>query len=126
MRYDWTAIPGADVPVAADPMFQHIVDTYASETNKTASMWRAVPEELLDFRPHDKCNPIRAILVHQLLSERRFAGQIVRGRMPKGLSNFASSACVSLHGWRLSLGPRHSLHGASSIFNRAATSVSRW
>jgi len=82
MRYDWTAIPDADVPVAADPLFQHVVDTYASETNKTASMWRAVPEELLDFRPHDKCNPIRAILVHQLLSERRFFAQFVGTHEP--------------------------------------------
>jgi uncharacterized damage-inducible protein DinB len=77
MRYDWIAIPDGDVPAANDPLFQHVVETYASETNKTASMWRAVPEALLDYRPHDKCNPIRSILVHQLLSERRFFAQFV-------------------------------------------------
>ena len=45
---------------------------YVSEVNKTVSMWRAVPDELLDFKPHEKTNSIRTILVHQLLSERRF------------------------------------------------------
>src|SRR4029079_10037725 len=75
--YDWIAIPDAEIPVAADAGFQHVVDTYASETNKTASMWRAVSDALLDFRPHEKCNSIRTILVHQLLSERRFFAQFV-------------------------------------------------
>jgi hypothetical protein len=45
----------------------YVVTTYASETNKTASMWRAIPDETLDFKPHDKVNSIRTILVHQLL-----------------------------------------------------------
>ncbi len=77
MRYDFIAIPDEDVPVAADPLFQHLVTTYASETNKTISMWLAVPDELLDFKPHEKTNTIRAILAHQLLSERRFFAQFV-------------------------------------------------
>jgi len=75
MHYDWVAIPDAEVPAAADPLFRHVIETYASETNKTAAMWRAIPDTLLDFRPHEKCNTIRTILVHQLLSERRFFGQ---------------------------------------------------
>lgn len=82
MHYDWTAIPDADVPTAADPLFQHLLDTYASETNKTAAMWRAVPDALLDYRPHEKCNPVRTILVHQLLSERRFFAQFVGTQEP--------------------------------------------
>lgn len=77
MHYDFVAIPDGEVPAAADPAYQHLLDTYASETNKTASMWRAVPDDRLDFRPHPKCNPIRAILAHQLLSERRFFAQFV-------------------------------------------------
>ena len=77
MRYDWVAIPDADVPAAADPLFRHVVETYASETNKTASMWKAVPDALLDFRPHPRCNTVRGILAHQLLSERRFFAQFV-------------------------------------------------
>jgi hypothetical protein len=44
----------------------------ASETNKTATVWRAVPDHLLDFKPHEKMNGIRTILIHEPLSERRF------------------------------------------------------
>src|SRR3954467_941415 len=77
MNYDFIAIPDRDIPQANDPLFQHLVVTYASETNKTASMWRAVPDDLLDFKLHEKVNTIRAILVHQILSERRFFAQFV-------------------------------------------------
>jgi uncharacterized damage-inducible protein DinB len=82
MHYDFIAIPDADVPQAAEPIFQHVVTTYASEANKTASVWRAVPDALLDFKPHEKTNPIRTILVHQLLSERRFFAQFVGTQEP--------------------------------------------
>jgi uncharacterized damage-inducible protein DinB len=82
MHYDFTAIPDADVPQAVEPTFQHVVTTYASETNKTVSVWRAVPEHLLDFKPREKTNSIRTILVHQLLSERRFFAQFVGTEEP--------------------------------------------
>ncbi len=77
LHYDFIAIPDCEVPLAVDPMFQHVLQTYASETNKTVSVWRAVPGALLDFRPYEKTNSIRTILVHQLLSERRFFAQFV-------------------------------------------------
>jgi len=77
MRYEFIDIPDETVPWAIDPLFQHVVTIYASETNKTASVWRAIPDLLLDFRPHEKTNTIRAILVHQILSERRFFAQFV-------------------------------------------------
>jgi uncharacterized damage-inducible protein DinB len=82
MKYDFIAIPDTDVPPAVEPVFQHAVTTYASETNKTVSVWRAVPDSLLDYRPHEKTNPIRTILVHQLLSERRFFAQFVGTEEP--------------------------------------------
>src|SRR5581483_6740430 len=66
------AIPDSDVPHAGEPVFQHVVTTYASEVNKTVGIWRAVSDGLLDYRPHEKVNTIRTILQHQLLSERRF------------------------------------------------------
>jgi uncharacterized damage-inducible protein DinB len=82
MHYDYIAIPDADVPQAVDPIFQHVLTTYASEANKTASMWRAVSDDVLDFTPHEKTNSIRTILVHQLLSERRFFAQFVGTEEP--------------------------------------------
>jgi uncharacterized damage-inducible protein DinB len=45
-------------------------------------VWRAVPDDLLDFKPHEKTNSIRTILVHQLLSERRFFAQFVGTEEP--------------------------------------------
>jgi hypothetical protein len=72
MQYEHVAIPDAEVPQAVEPVSQHVVATYASEANKTASGWRAVPDTLLDFKPHPKVNTIRVIFTHQLLSERQF------------------------------------------------------
>jgi hypothetical protein len=63
------------VPRGVERTFQHLLQTYASEVNKTVSVWRAVPDDLLDFTPHAKLSPIRTILVHQLLSEGRFFAQ---------------------------------------------------
>jgi uncharacterized damage-inducible protein DinB len=82
MIYDFTAIPDAEIPRAVEPAFQHVVTTYASEANKTVGMWRAVPDRLLDFRPHEKTNTIRMILAHQLLSERRFFAEFVGTEEP--------------------------------------------
>src|SRR5262245_21035406 len=59
MHYDFIAIPDADVPQAVEPVFQHVVTTYASEANKTASVWRAVPDNLLDFKTHAAAAAVR-------------------------------------------------------------------
>lgn len=82
MLYDFIAIPDIEIPTAGEPIFQHVVTTYASETNKTVSMWRAVPDDFLDFKPHEKTNSIRTIMVHQLLSEHRFFAQFVGTEEP--------------------------------------------
>lgn len=63
MHYDFIAIPDADVPQAVDPMFQHVLQTYASEANKTVGVWRAVPDPSdrlqaareNQFDPNDSC-----------------------------------------------------------------------
>jgi uncharacterized damage-inducible protein DinB len=59
------------------PAFQHAVDTYASETNKTASVWRGFADEDLPFRPHARSSSVQQIFQHQLLSERRFFGEFL-------------------------------------------------
>src|SRR3954470_24925278 len=82
MSYPYIAIADSNTPRAADPTWQHVVDTYVSECNKTASMWRAVPDDCLDFRPHEKVNTIRTIFTHQLLSERRFFAEFVGTEEP--------------------------------------------
>ena len=77
MKYSFSAIADDDVPRASDPMFQHLIDTYASETNKVVSVWRAFGDDDLTFRPHPRSTNVGDILKHQLLSERRFFGEFM-------------------------------------------------
>jgi uncharacterized damage-inducible protein DinB len=77
MHYDYVAISEQDVPRAVDPLFQHLLDIYAGETDKTISTWRGFAPEDLGFRPHPKSSTVEDIFKHQLLSERRFFGEFV-------------------------------------------------
>ncbi len=77
MDYPKAYISDADIARADDPLFQHLLDTYASETNKTASVWSELRDDQLGFRPHQKSSTVREILVHQVLSERRFFGEFI-------------------------------------------------
>lgn len=82
MLYDREYIPPAAIPRATVPLLQHVVDTYASETSKTAAVWRELVDGQLDFRPHARSSSLRQILVHQLLSERRFFAEFIGLREP--------------------------------------------
>jgi uncharacterized damage-inducible protein DinB len=77
MTYAYTAIPDSAVPRASSPIFQHMLDTYASETNKVASVWREFSAEEMAFRPHPRSGTVQDILKHQLLSESRFFGEFL-------------------------------------------------
>jgi uncharacterized damage-inducible protein DinB len=77
MTYAYTAIPDATIPRASFPGFQHMLDTYASETNKVASVWREFSSGEMSFRPHPRSGTVQDIFKHQLLSERRFFGEFL-------------------------------------------------
>jgi uncharacterized damage-inducible protein DinB len=77
MQYEYTAIPEAHIPSAIDPIFQHQLDTYASETNKVVSLWRQFSREDMLFKPADKSSTVLEIMKHQLLSERRFFAEFI-------------------------------------------------
>lgn len=77
MTYPFTAIPESAIPRARAPIFQHMLDTYASETNKVASVWREFSTEDTSFRPHPRSTTVQDIFKHQLLSERRFFGEFL-------------------------------------------------
>ncbi len=77
MEYPREYIARRDVPAAVVPLLRHLPDTYASETNKTASVWSELGDHQLDFRPHQRSHSVRQILVHQLLSERRFFAEFL-------------------------------------------------
>lgn len=82
MQYSFVAIAEDKIPRAIDPVFQHMLDTYASETNKVASVWREFRDDDLTFRPHPRSTIVGDIFKHQLLSERRFFGEFIGTREP--------------------------------------------
>lgn len=77
MNYPWIAIAESSVPAAANPLFQHLLDTYVSESNKTASTWKQFTDADLGYKPHPRSSSVGDILRHQLLSERRFFGEFL-------------------------------------------------
>src|SRR5215213_10497987 len=82
LTYAHTAIRDDQVPVAAEPLVQHALDTYASETNKVASVWGEFRDDDLAYRPHARASTVGDILKHQLLSERRFFGEFLGAPEP--------------------------------------------
>ena len=77
MQYEYTAIPESQVPRAADPVFQHLLDTYASETSKVVSVWRQFAPADMSFKPAERSATVLEIMKHQLLSERRFFAEFI-------------------------------------------------
>jgi uncharacterized damage-inducible protein DinB len=82
MKYEFAALPEERIPRAASPLFQHVLDTYASETNKVIAVWRRFSDADLSFRPHPRSQPVLEIFKHQLLSERRFFGEFLSAPEP--------------------------------------------
>lgn len=82
MEYPTSNVLDVEIPRAASPLFQHLLDTYASETNKTAAVWSELRDDQLGYRPHGKSSTVREILAHQILSERRFFAEFIGLREP--------------------------------------------
>lgn len=81
-RYTHTSIPETSVPRASLPWIQPALETYASETNKVASVWRSFEDDNLGYRPHERSSTVGEILKHQLLSERRFFAEFLGMQEP--------------------------------------------
>lgn len=77
MTYAYTAISDDQIPLAVEPLMQHALDTYVSETNKVVSVWREFRDDDLAYRPNERATTVGDILKHQLLSERRFFGEFL-------------------------------------------------
>lgn len=82
MTYALTAIQEAEIPVARERTWQHLLDTYASETNKVVSVWSAFNGVNLAWKPHERSSAIGDVFRHQLLSERRFFGEFLGAPEP--------------------------------------------
>ena len=94
MRYDHVDISDQMVPRAEDPIFQHVIDTYASETNKTASIWRTFSEADLAWQPHPKSFAVVEIMKHHLLSERRFFAEFIGSPEPPATAVLPSQPSI--------------------------------
>ncbi len=77
MKYTSSAIGDEQIPRARVALLQHLLDTYASETNKVMSVWATFADSDLDYRPHPRSSSVADIMKHQLLSERRFFAEFL-------------------------------------------------
>lgn len=77
MDYPHEYLPATEIPAGGEPLFRHLVETYVSETNKTAAVWAGLRDDQLGFRPHARSSTVAEILKHQLLSERRFFAEFI-------------------------------------------------
>jgi uncharacterized damage-inducible protein DinB len=77
MHYSHEYIPANQIPRARVPILQHLIDTYASEANKLGAIWSEVRDDQLDFRLDPRSSSVRQIMVHQILSERRFFAEFI-------------------------------------------------
>jgi uncharacterized damage-inducible protein DinB len=77
MKYPVTAIRDEQIPRCRVALLQHLLDTYASETNKVISVWTTFVDSDLAYRPHPSSSSVADIMKHQLLSERRFFAEFL-------------------------------------------------
>ena len=82
MNYSHISIRDSEIPRASAPIFQHLLDTYASESNKVISVWECFSAAEMSYKPHPRSRPVLEILKHQLLSERRFFGEFMGAPEP--------------------------------------------
>lgn len=71
------AVSAGEAPAAAFPFGQHLLDTYASETNKVWAVWGRFADADLNVAPHARSTSVAGVFRHQLLSERRFFGEFL-------------------------------------------------
>jgi uncharacterized damage-inducible protein DinB len=71
-----------EIPQAGNPLLAHLLETYASETNKVAAIWSEFNMGDPDFRPHPRSMTVLEVMRHELLSERRFFGEFLGSPEP--------------------------------------------
>lgn len=69
MKNEYVTILDCNVPQADVPIFNHLLQMYAGETNRLASMVRQFSTDDLSFRIAPDASSVEEILHHQLLSE---------------------------------------------------------
>jgi uncharacterized damage-inducible protein DinB len=97
MTYEYISIPEHDIPAAADPAFQHVLDTYAGETNKVASTWLQFNDADLAYKLHEKSSTVAEIMRHGLLSERRFFAEFLGSAEPDPVDVLPAEGSVAAY-----------------------------
>jgi uncharacterized damage-inducible protein DinB len=77
MQYPAQYLSDTALPPVRVPLLRHLLETYVSEINKTAAVWSELHDAQLEFTPHRRSSTVRQILVHQILSERRFFAEFI-------------------------------------------------
>lgn len=101
MTYAATAIPESEVPRAAAPVLQHLMDIYAGEMSKVDAVWGCFEDSDLPYRIHPKSSTVLEVMTHQLLSERRFFGEFLGSTEPPAGEVAPTEATVAAHRRRL-------------------------
>ncbi|MGH9325324.1 MAG: DinB family protein [Terriglobia bacterium] len=101
MNYPYVAISESQIPHASSPIFQHLLDTYGSETNKVISVWREFQMGELSFRPHPRSSSVIDVMKHQLLSERRFFGEFLGSPEPSPAEVLPQSSSPEAYAQRM-------------------------
>jgi uncharacterized damage-inducible protein DinB len=99
--YAYPTITQDEIPGAAAPLLQHVVDTYASEINKISCVWHAFADAELGYRPHPRSSTAGEIMWHELLSGRRFFGEFLGTPEPSAEQVRPSAVSVALYSERL-------------------------
>jgi uncharacterized damage-inducible protein DinB len=82
MSYPSPLLPDSAIPRAPSPLFQHLLDTYASEINKVATVWSCFTPEDLAYKVHPRSTAAGEIMKHELLSGRRFFAEFLEAPEP--------------------------------------------
>jgi len=99
--YAYPTIAPDEVPRAALPLLQHVIDTYASEINKVCSVWHQFADGELEYRPDPRSSTVGEIMQHELLSGRRFFGEFLSAPEPPADQLRPAAASVSWYSERL-------------------------
>lgn len=96
--YDHLLIDQGVIPAAILATYQVAIDTYVSEINKVAAVWRGFTDTDLHWRPHARSSTVGEILKHELLSQRRFFGEFLGCAEPPPdavlPAEFSIAACI--------------------------------
>ena len=76
-------------------LLQHVLDTYASENDKTSAVWAAFSDAELGWRPAEKSMTVAEVMKHHLLSERRFFAEFLASPEPAAAEVVPGEATVS-------------------------------